>query len=128
LTPGAGQGRNSISIAFRRTFTWDPNARVLASAQSLYKCVFDSPIDQAPDLSIIPSSPRAGVPRGRLVELELELRDDALFHIRRQGNGGGFPLHLSSGSRRGAPAVKVLDRIVHLAPVKDIEIARPPAW
>ena len=27
----------------------DPNARVLASAQSLYKCVFDSPIDQAPD-------------------------------------------------------------------------------
>src|SRR5260370_29761648 len=57
LIPRAwAQGRKSISLAFPTDVpTWDPNARVLAGAQSLYKCVFGSPLTQAPDLSIEPS-------------------------------------------------------------------------
>src|SRR5260370_40035871 len=83
LTPRAwAQGRNSISPAFPTDVpTWDPNARVLAGAKSLYKCVFASPLTQAPDLSIEPSFVKSWRYRDAAsLALELELRDDAFFH------------------------------------------------
>jgi peptide/nickel transport system substrate-binding protein len=83
LIPRAwAQGRSSISLAFPTDVpTWDPNARVLAGAQSLYKCVFDSPMTQAPDLSVEPSFVKNWRYRDAAsLALELELRDDAFFH------------------------------------------------
>ena len=48
--------RGQLTIAFPADVpTWDPNARSLAGVQSLYKCVFDQPLDQAPDLSVAPA-------------------------------------------------------------------------
>src|ERR1700722_8185292 len=80
--PASAQGRDAIAIAFSTDVpTWDPNARVLAGAQSLYKCVFDSPLTQAPDLSVKPSFAKSWRYRdAAALELELELRSDAFFH------------------------------------------------
>jgi peptide/nickel transport system substrate-binding protein len=82
VPPSWAQGRTSINIAFPTDVpTWDPNARVLSSAQSLYKCVFDSPMTQAPNLSVEPSFVKKWQYRdASSLALELELRDDAVFH------------------------------------------------
>lgn len=60
--------------------TWDPNARSLAPVQSLYKCVFDQPITQAPDLARQPAVVTAWEFNDAGTELALDLRDDVLFH------------------------------------------------
>lgn len=61
--------------------TWDPNARALAAVQSLYKCVFDQPLDQAPDLSVQPALvTRWGYVDDKGLSPGLDLRDDVLFH------------------------------------------------
>jgi peptide/nickel transport system substrate-binding protein len=78
--PAWAQARDAIAIAFPTDVpTWDPNARVLVGVQSLYKCVFDSPLTQGPDLAVQPSLVRSWAWRDKLT-LALELRDDALFH------------------------------------------------
>src|SRR5258707_3956861 len=80
--PAWAQGRDAITIAFPTDVpTWDPNARVLVGVQSLYKAVFDSPLTQAPDLSARPHLVKAWRYRDAAsLELEVELRDDAVFH------------------------------------------------
>ncbi len=78
--PAWAQASDAISIAFPIDVpTWDPNARVLVGVQSLYKCVFDSPLTQAPDLSVQPSIVKSWRWRDQAArELELELRDDVV--------------------------------------------------
>lgn len=60
--------------------TWDPNARSLAPVQSLYTCVFDQPLTQAPDLSKQPAIVAAWDFNEAGTELALDLRDDVTFH------------------------------------------------
>lgn len=80
----AASGRGGqLTIAFPADVpTWDPNARSLAGVQSLYKCVFDQPLDQAPDLSVVPGVvSRWGYLDGTDgLALGLDLRDDVSFH------------------------------------------------
>jgi peptide/nickel transport system substrate-binding protein len=126
--PAWAQGRNSISIAFATDVpTWDPNARVLASAQSLYKCVFDSPIDQAPDLSIIPSFAKNWRYRDpAFLELELELRDDAFFHNGDKVTAEDFRYTFFERLKAPVPAGgQKLDATFIWRRVKDIEILSP---
>jgi peptide/nickel transport system substrate-binding protein len=59
---------------------WDPTARALAPAQSLYKMVFDQPIGQRPDLAAAPGLVKAWRTDAAGTALELELRDDVVFH------------------------------------------------
>lgn len=77
-----GAARGQLTIAFPADVpTWDPNARSLAGVQSLYKCVFDQPLDQAPDLSVVPALvTKWGYVDDRGLSLGLDLRDDVLFH------------------------------------------------
>src|SRR5471032_2871612 len=78
--PAWAQNRDAITIAFPTDVpTWDPNARVLVGVQSLYKCVFDSPLTQAPNLAVQPSLVKSWAWRDKLT-LELVLRDDSVFH------------------------------------------------
>jgi peptide/nickel transport system substrate-binding protein len=73
--------RGQLTIAFPVDVpTWDPNARTLAAVQSLYKCVFDQPLDQNPDTSPRPGVVTAWRWRDNGLALELDLRDDVLFH------------------------------------------------
>jgi peptide/nickel transport system substrate-binding protein len=81
-TPAWAQGRNAITIAFPNDVpTWDPHLRLAQSFQSFYKTVFDAPLTQAPDLSVLPCLVRKwGYRDAAGLQLELEMRDDAVFH------------------------------------------------
>jgi len=77
-----GASRGTLTIAYPADVpTWDPNARVLVPVQSIYKCVFDQPLTQAPDLT-----PRPALIRewryldDSGLKLELTFRDDVVFH------------------------------------------------
>jgi peptide/nickel transport system substrate-binding protein len=126
--PAWAQGKDSISIAFPTDVpTWDPNARFLASAQSLYKCVFDSPIDQGPDLSVVPSFVKSWrYQDSSSLALELELRDDAFFHNGDQVTAED--IRYSFFERLNAPVPaggQKLDATFVWRRVKDIEIISP---
>ena len=60
---------------------WDPNARALAPAQSIYKMVFDQPIAQTPAMAAAPGLATAWRSLDATgTALELTLREDVLFH------------------------------------------------
>src|SRR5476649_2689055 len=126
--PAWAQSKNAISIAFPTDVpTWDPNVRFLASAQSLYKCVFDSPIDQAPDLSITPSFVKSWRYRdSSSLALELELRDDAFFHNGEQVTAEDFRYTFFEMLTAPIPSGgQKLDAAFVWRRVKDIEIVSP---
>ena len=59
--------------------TWDPNARALAAVQSLYKIIYDQPLQQHPDATVMPALvTKWGFTNPRT--LALEFRDDVTFH------------------------------------------------
>jgi peptide/nickel transport system substrate-binding protein len=60
--------------------TWDPNVRFVPDAQSLFKMVFDQPLDQDPSLKLVPSLIKAWKMAPDAMSLELEMRDDVQFH------------------------------------------------
>ena len=70
--------------------SWDPEQRTVPDTQPIYKMVFDQPLDQAPDLKLIPKLVKTWnlAPDG--------LTPDARFPRRRQiprrleNDGGGF--------------------------------------
>lgn len=81
LAQAAGAGRQLVIAYPADVPTWDPNARSLAGVQSLYRCVFDQPLDQAPDISVRPGIvSRWGYIDDKGLALGLDLRDDVLFH------------------------------------------------
>ena len=75
-----GSAKGQLTIGFSADVpTWDPNARTLAAAQSIYKTIFDQPLAQNENASPKPalvtkyvfSDPKT---------LEIDLRTDVLFH------------------------------------------------
>ncbi len=73
--------RGQLSIAFPADVpTWDPNARTLAAVQSLYKTVFDQPLDQNPDMTMRRAliTNHQWAPDG--LSLALDFRSDVVFH------------------------------------------------
>jgi peptide/nickel transport system substrate-binding protein len=60
--------------------SWDPEQRTVPDAQPIYKMVFDQPLDQAPDLKLIPKLVKnwSLAPEG--LSLALDFRDDVNFH------------------------------------------------
>ncbi|WP_435170687.1 ABC transporter substrate-binding protein [Falsirhodobacter sp. 1013] len=60
--------------------SWDPNQRLAPDAQSIFKLVYDQPLMQDTDLSLIPSVVTKWdlAPDG--LSLAIEIRDDVLFH------------------------------------------------
>jgi peptide/nickel transport system substrate-binding protein len=60
--------------------SWDPNQRFTPDAQSLFKAVFDQPLDQDPSLRLVPHL----ITRWELspdgLTMPVELRDDVQFH------------------------------------------------
>lgn len=60
--------------------SWDPNQRFTPDAQPIYKAVFDQPLNQDPQLNLIPHliAKWELAPDG--LSLSVELRDDVVFH------------------------------------------------
>jgi peptide/nickel transport system substrate-binding protein len=60
--------------------SWDPNQRFVPDAQSIFKAVFDQPLDQDPKLNLVPSLISKWELSPDAKSLALEFRDDATFH------------------------------------------------
>jgi peptide/nickel transport system substrate-binding protein len=79
--PVLAQGKDSVVMSWPvDPPTWDPIVRTNPGIQSIYKMVFDQPINQAPDLKIIPAVVKAWKLSADGKQVDLEFRDDVLWH------------------------------------------------
>ena len=83
LAPRAAlaQSGDTVTIAWPSDVpSWDPNQRFTPDAQSIFKMVFDQPLDQSPKLELIPAliTKWQLAPDG--LSMPVELRDDVAFH------------------------------------------------
>jgi peptide/nickel transport system substrate-binding protein len=60
--------------------TWDPNQRFTPDAQPIFKAVFDQPLDQDPQLKLIPHLIKVWDLAPDALSMAIELRDDVTFH------------------------------------------------
>lgn len=126
--PAAAHSRDAISIAFPLDVpSWDPHVEMTPTPQSLYRCVFEGPLTQAPDLSGRPSLAKSARYRdASLLDLEVQLRDDAYFH-----NGDrvtAADVRYSFFERPKAPVPQGRPRLPYSfiwRKVKDIEVVSP---
>jgi peptide/nickel transport system substrate-binding protein len=74
------QGTDSATIGWPSDVaSWDPNLRFVPDAQSLFKMVFDQPLDQSPDLKLIPSLITKWQMAPDAMSMQLQFRDDVTF-------------------------------------------------
>ena len=126
--PAGAQTRDAVSLAFPLDVpSWDPHVEMTPTPQSLYRCVFEGPLTQAPDLSGRPSLAKAWRYRdAATLELEMTLRDDAYFH-----NGDkvtAADVRYSFFERPKAPVAAGQRRLPYSfiwRRVKDIEVVSP---
>jgi len=60
--------------------SWDPNQRFTPDAQPIFKAVFDQPLDQDPELKLVPHLIKAWRLAPDALSMAIELRDDVTFH------------------------------------------------
>ena len=60
--------------------SWDPNQRFTPDAQPIFKAVFDQPLDQNPELKLIPHLIKNWSLSPDALSMAVELRDDVTFH------------------------------------------------
>jgi peptide/nickel transport system substrate-binding protein len=60
--------------------SWDPNQRFTPDAQPIFKAVFDQPLDQDPQLKLVPHLIKAWKLAPDALSMAIELRDDVTFH------------------------------------------------
>src|SRR5947208_14782322 len=78
---GRSAANDAVTIGWPNDVpSWDPNQRFTPDAQPIYKAVFDQPIDQDPQLKLIPHLVKNWdlAPDG--LSMAVELRDDVVFH------------------------------------------------
>ncbi len=80
LRRAAAAGTDAITIGWPNDVpSWDPNQRFTPDAQPIYKAVFDPPLDQSPQLKLVPHLIKSWQLAPDALSLELELRDDVVF-------------------------------------------------
>ena len=117
-----------LTIAFPADVpTWDPNARALGAVQSLYKMVFDQPLDQAPDLKAKPNLiTKWGYVDDKSLALGLDFRTDAVFHDGSPLTAADFRYSFFERPRAPVPeGTRKLDTSFLWRRVKDIEVVSP---
>ena len=79
--PAFAQSKDTVTIGWPSDVpSWDPNQRFAPDAQSIFKLVFDTAIDQSPDLKFIPKLVAKWELAADGRSLAIELRDDVVFH------------------------------------------------
>src|SRR5712692_4429165 len=81
IARSAAAGNDAVTIGWPNDIpSWDPNQRFTPDAQPIFKAVFDQPIDQDPQLKLIPHLIKTWnlAPDG--LSMAVELRDDVTFH------------------------------------------------
>ena len=126
LAQAAATGQ--LTIAFPTDVpTWDPNARALGAVQSLYKMVFDQPLDQAPDLSVKSNLiTKWAFVDDKSMALALDFRTDAIFHDGTPLTANDFRYSFFERPRAPVPeGGRKLDTSFLWRRVKDIEVQGP---
>jgi peptide/nickel transport system substrate-binding protein len=83
LLPHAARaaGQDSVTIGWPSDVpAWDPNQRFVPDAQPIFKMVYDQPLNQDPKLKLIPALISSWKMSPDARSLELQFRDDVLFH------------------------------------------------
>lgn len=117
-----------LTIAFPADVpTWDPNARSLGAVQSIYKMVFDQPLDQAPDLKAKPNLiTKWGYVDDKGLAFGVDLRSDAVFHDGTPLTAADFRYSFFERPRAPVPeGTRKLDTSFLWRRVKDIEVINP---
>ena len=74
-------GNDAVTIGWPNDIpSWDPNQRFTPDAQPIYKAVFDPPIDQDPQLKLIPHLIKTWDLAADGLTMAVELRDDVVLH------------------------------------------------
>jgi peptide/nickel transport system substrate-binding protein len=77
----AADAKDSVTIAWPSDIvTWDPNQRFTPDAQSIFKAVYDQPLDQNPDLSLRPNVIKSWTVSADGLRIDVELRNDIVWH------------------------------------------------
>ena len=72
---------DSVSIGWPSDVpSWDPNQRFVPDAQPIFKLVFDQPLDQSPDLKLIPNLITKWALAADGLSMPFEIRSDVKFH------------------------------------------------
>ena len=81
LTRATAAGNDAATIGWPNDVpTWDPNQRFTPDAQPIFKAVFDQPLDQDPQLKLIPHLIKSWTLAPDALSMAVELRDDVTFH------------------------------------------------
>src|SRR6204780_5161410 len=102
---------------------WDPNQRFTPDAQPIFKAVYDQPLDQDPQLKLIPHLIKAWELAPDALSMAVELRDDVTFHngdkMTTEDSGYTFLPGNKSGVKRDiANSMRKGDDIVIESPTK----------
>src|SRR6516165_2604049 len=77
----AAAGNDAATIGWPNDIpSWDPNQRFTPDAQPIFKAVFDQPLDQDPQLNLIPHLIKRWSLAPDALSMAVELRDDVKFH------------------------------------------------
>lgn len=75
------QAKDAVTIGWQSDIpSWDPTQRTSPDSQSIFKAVFDQPLDQAVDLSLRGHLAKSWTLSPDGLTVELEFRDDVVFH------------------------------------------------
>jgi peptide/nickel transport system substrate-binding protein len=101
--------------------TWDPNQRFSPDSQPIFKAIFDQPLDQDPQLKLVPHLIKSWdlAPDG--LSMPIELRDDVVFHNGDKMTTEDFRYTFFERIKSGLK----LDTANSMRKVQDIEIQSP---
>jgi peptide/nickel transport system substrate-binding protein len=81
ITGARAAGNDAVTIGWPNDIpSWDPNQRFTPDAQPIFKAVFDQPLDQDPQLKLIPHLIKSWNLAADGLSMAVELRDDVTFH------------------------------------------------
>lgn len=121
--PSFAAAKDSVTIGWPSDVpSWDPNLRVQPDPQSIFKMVYDQPLNQTPDLKFVPSLvvKWEQAPDGK--SLAVTLRDDVMFHDGTKMTADDFRFTFFE---RGHLLKHKLDTSAIWQPVTDIEVKSP---
>ena len=120
--PAQAAPPDQVTIAWPSDVTsWDPNLRFTPDAQSLFKAVFDQPLDQDPKLRLIPHLITKWEMAPDARSLSLAFRDDVTFHDGSKMTAEDFRWTFFERIKSGLK----LDIAQSMRKVTDIEVASP---
>jgi peptide/nickel transport system substrate-binding protein len=119
--------RGQLTMAFPADVpTWDPNARTLAAVQSLYKTVFDQPLDQNPDITMRRALITNHTWSADGLSLTLDFRSDVVFHDGTPMTAADFRYTFFERPRAPVPeGGRRIDTAFLWRRVSDIEVLSP---